>query len=85
MPRPQGLPKTGGRKKGVQNIITRKLKDLIDGALEEAGGQKYLVWAARQEPAAFLALLGKTLPKDLHLKGDLQLEVNLVSRRQAQD
>lgn len=78
--------RVGGRQKGTPNKITTKLKDMIDGALDELGGITYLKWAARQEPAAFLALLGKTLPRDLKLGGDLSLEVNLVQRsRQTTD
>lgn len=76
-PKPAG----SGRRAGTPNKTTAKLKELIDGALAELGGQKYLVWAAKAEPAAFLSLLGKTLPKDLNLNGLRDLEVNLVSRQ----
>jgi len=85
MPRPKGLPKTGGRKKGVQNKITGDLRAMIAGALDAAGGQEYLTRQARLNPQAFLALVGKTLPRDITLTGGLQLEVNLVSRRQAEN
>lgn len=72
--RKKGTPKTGGRARGVQNKITRELKDMILGALDRAGGEKYLWTQASENPAAFMGLLGKLLPKDLHLSGGLTLE-----------
>lgn len=50
---------------------------MIDGALEELGGQDWLVRTARKRPDAFLALIGKRLPKDVRLGGGLKLQVNL--------
>lgn len=70
--RRKGTPKTGGRVKGVQNKITRTLKEMIEQALEKEGGVDYLCWAAREEPAAFLSLLGKTLPKDVNVSGEVK-------------
>lgn len=83
--RKPGGKKTGGRKKGTPNKLTAKLKEMIEGALMDAGGQEYLARMATKEPAAFLSLLGRTLPKDLNLGGGVSLEVNLVSGRQAKD
>lgn len=57
--------KTGGRKAGTPNKVTKQLKDMILGALDDAGGQQYLKLMAMTEPAAFLALLGKVLPTTL--------------------
>lgn len=54
--------KTGGRKKGTPNKLTGELKDLILNALSEAGGLKYLVTQAQNNPTAFLTLVGKVLP-----------------------
>lgn len=62
MARPKGLPKTGGRQKGVPNRINRDLKEMILGALDQAGGVKYLVAQAHDKPQAFLALVGRVLP-----------------------
>jgi hypothetical protein len=58
-----------GRKRGSQNRFTRALKDLILGALAEVGGQEYLVEQARQNPATFLALVGKVLPLQVKANG----------------
>jgi len=38
---------------------------MVLGALTEAGGQKYLARQAKKNPAAFLSLLGRCLPKDI--------------------
>lgn len=54
--------KHGGRKKGVQNKITRELKDMILGALDAVGGQEYLERRAKDSPNAFMTLVGKVLP-----------------------
>lgn len=51
-----------GRKPGSKNKITKALKDMILGALDDAGGQAYIAGQADVNPAAFLTLLGKILP-----------------------
>lgn len=78
--RPKGLPKTGGRKKGVANVVTRQLKDMIMEALSEAGGVQYLVKQAHENPSVFLALLGKTLPREMTGEngGPIQIAARLV-------
>lgn len=68
MAKPKGSPKTGGRKAGTPNKATKALKDMILGALEDAGGQAYLAKQARENPNAFMALAGKVLP--LQIAGD---------------
>lgn len=35
MPKPKGLPKTGGRKKGTPNKITQSIKDLLNELFPE--------------------------------------------------
>lgn len=63
-----------GRKKGVQNKITVELKDMILGALDAAGGSAYLLTQARKKnPAPFLQLVGKCLPKDMHVTATVTL------------
>jgi hypothetical protein len=52
----------GGRKKGTPNKFTGALKDMILHALNEAGGAEYLQAQAKQNPTAFLTLVGKVLP-----------------------
>lgn len=40
---------------------------MIHAALQAVGGQKYLQKQAIDNPAAFLTLVGKTVPKDLRV------------------
>lgn len=54
--------KTGGRTKGTPNKLTGELKSMILNALDTAGGEKYLVAQAFDNPTAFLTLVGKVLP-----------------------
>lgn len=57
--------KTGGRKAGTPNKIPSDLRAMILGALEDAGGQRYLAEQAIATPGPFLALVGKVLPKEI--------------------
>jgi hypothetical protein len=61
-PSRQKRQKTGGRIAGTPNKVTKELKETILGALDKAGGMKYLQTTAKTHPAAFLALIGKVLP-----------------------
>lgn len=54
--------KTGGRKVGTPNKMTRELKEMILEALDKAGGVEYLIKQADEKPVAFLGLVGKVLP-----------------------
>lgn len=53
-----------GRKKGVQNKVTRQVKEMILEALDRAGGADYLLECARNPKLApaFLTLVGKAMP-----------------------
>lgn len=68
--RPKGIPKTGGRPKGSQNVITRELKEMILTALDDVGGVEYLKNQALDNPSSFMTLIGKVLPMTLHGSGD---------------
>ncbi len=54
-----------GRPKGAPNKVTKALKDMILGALDDAGGQGYLLEQARTNPKAFLSLIGRVLPSEI--------------------
>ena len=58
-----------GRGKGNLNKTTAAIKDMIEGALQDAGGREYLARQAEENPAAFMGLLGKILPKDIAVTG----------------
>lgn len=65
---PKGHKKLGGRKKGTPNKATATLKEAI--LLAAAGAHKdgmtgYLTEQAKNNPAAFMTLLGKVLPTTL--------------------
>jgi len=57
-----------GRPKGVPNKTTAAVKEMVTQALDKAGGVEYLVAQARQNPAAFMTLVGKVIP--LQVAGD---------------
>lgn len=58
-----------GRGKGNVNKTTAAIKDMIDQALREAGGVDYLVKQSKENPTAFMGLVGKILPKDITVGG----------------
>ena len=45
--------------------MTRTLREMILGALDDAGGEDYLAEQAHKNPAAFMALLGRVLPREM--------------------
>jgi hypothetical protein len=56
-----------GRPKGAPNKLSKALKDMILGALSDAGGQKYLAKQATENPVAFMGLVGRVLPLDTNM------------------
>jgi hypothetical protein len=67
MPALKGVrpPNAGkGRPKGAANRVNRTLRDMILGALDDAGGQAYLAKQANENPVAFMTLLGRVLPRE---------------------
>ena len=70
----------GGRQKGTPNKVTGDVRAMVLGALDAAGGQKYLQQQATANPQAFMGLVGKCLPKDLNLNANLTMTLELVSR-----
>jgi hypothetical protein len=74
-PRPEGA----GRKKGTTNKTSAQLKDMILGALSDAGGQTYLLQQARDNPGPFLTLIGKVLPTTLATDPDSPIIARIES------
>lgn len=58
----KGIKTGGGSRKGKPNKVNAELKDMILNALDRAGGANYLLVQARDNPNAFLTLVGKVLP-----------------------
>ena len=61
-------PVNAGRRRGVPNKNTTQLKDaILQAATEEGNGSltAYLRQQAREQPAAFMSLLGRVLPLQL--------------------
>lgn len=66
-------PKTGGRTAGTPNKLTKALKEAILEAAEGAhpqGTVGYLKAQARDNPTAFMTLLGKVLPMQINGAGE---------------
>lgn len=59
-----------GRPKGTPNKSTAAIKDMVIHALDKAGGVDYLLQQAKDNPAHFMALVGKVIPLQLHGAGD---------------
>ncbi len=57
-----------GRPKGSPNKVQAAVKEMVIQALSDAGGIEYLVTQSRDNPTAFLSLVGKVLP--LQVSGD---------------
>jgi hypothetical protein len=80
MPAPKGTrpPNAGkGRPKGAVNKVTKNLREMILGALDDAGGQAYLAEQAHENPPAFMALLGRVLPPEARAEPPQQITFNL--------
>jgi hypothetical protein len=70
-----------GRKKGVPNKLTTALKDMILTALNEAhpqGGIAYLKDQAKDNPTAFLTLVGKVLPLQVNAEHSGEVVATVV-------
>lgn len=74
-----------GRPKGTPNKINGDVKAMVMKSLEMVGGEEYLAFQAFNNPAAYMALLGKTLPKTMSLElhvASKELIEKLNERRQ---
>jgi hypothetical protein len=69
-----------GRPKGVPNKITTDVKAMILAALDKVGGEAYLARVAVENPAPFLALLGRILPSQLEHSGAVAMAGEAIDR-----
>jgi len=60
------IPNEGnGRPKGAQNKTTKAVKDMLMTALDQLNGSEYFLEQARENPAAFMSLVGKLIPTEV--------------------
>lgn len=50
---------------------------MIRNALDQAGGEAYLLTQARENPASFLTLVGKVIPQQVEQKTEVQYVARL--------
>ena len=74
-----GRREGAGRKPGVPNKFNADLKAMILGALEDAGGRRYLAKQAVENPGPFMALLGKILPTQLATADGASIRMHLLA------
>lgn len=67
-----------GRPKGVPNKATKALKDMILGALDDAGGQDYLRRQSIENPTAFMTLIGKVLPTTINADVNGEMKTTVI-------
>lgn len=86
MPAAKGTrpPNAGkGRRAGSVNKVPADLRAMVLEALGNAGGVTYLTAQARKKnPAPFLALVGKCLPKDVNLTANVSLSALVREARE---
>ena len=68
-----------GRPKGVVNKTTAAIKDMIVQALDKAGGVDYLHRQAKENPVAFMGLVGKVIPLQVTNDAPVKIEVMWLS------
>ena len=63
--KPKRAQPKGGSRKGIPNKSTKAIKDMVYEALNGVGGVEYFKQQAIDNPAPFMSLVGKILPKDM--------------------
>jgi hypothetical protein len=86
MPRPKGLPKTGGRKPGSQNKTTIAVKEAFRQAFEILGGTQAMVVWAQENPTQFYQLYSKLIPTEIDAtisgkEGAPAVQINIVKAK----
>jgi hypothetical protein len=64
-----------GRKKGQLNYDVALIRGMVAEALTKSGGVKYLMQQAKDNPSAFMALVGKVLPRDFNAQIESTLTI----------
>ena len=74
----KNLPPGPGRPKGVPNKVTTAVKEMVVQALDELGGVEYLKKQAKENPTAFMTLVGKIIPTQI--AGDPENPLKVIER-----
>lgn len=78
-----GNPK--GRGKGVQNKVSKDLREMVREALDKAGGVDYLLQQALDNPRVFLPLVAKIIPQEHKISHEIgEKLVSLLQERRNQ-
>jgi len=85
MPRPVGLPKTGGRQVGTPNKVTASVKAAFAQAFDEMGGAQALVTWGKDNPTDFYKLASKLIPLDVQQSGGISLNITTGVPRASTD
>ena len=62
-----GKREGAGRKKGSISKINKDIREAIKESFDELGGVSYLVKMGKEQPASYMALLSKILPKEVNI------------------
>ena len=54
-----------GRPKGAPNKSTAAIKDMLLASLDAVGGQSYFMRQAKENPNAYMSLIGKIIPAEV--------------------
>lgn len=73
--------KTGGRKKGTPNKISRDIREAVLQSFATVGGAAYLAEQARANPTAYLSLVGKVLPLQVTGEDGGAVQISMIERR----
>ena len=68
-----------GRPLGRKNLYTKDIKTAYLEAFEKLGGINALVKWAQDNPGQFYSHMAKMLPKDVEIKSDSELTINIIS------
>ena len=69
-----GKRQGAGRKRGVPNKLTAHIREAVENAFVEVGGEDYLVKVAKEDPRTFCTLLGKILPTQVDAQVDQPIQ-----------
>ena len=68
-----------GRPQGSRNKITKDIKACYMEVFQRMDGTKGLLKWAEEHPEVFYQQISKMLPKDIELKSDQELTINIIT------